>query len=148
MAQNEKMIPNRSMFDIWIPNQRVCLRWKRGLKGDTSLLTLTEGITHHVNWKGVMLSLLSTGFIYAQRELVMPHCICVVIYTVHVIYWQSHKTFIFNCGLYIVYLVHLLGAFVIYDALKPFPVNENLTYLGLLWLAESVLGVNQRKPGP
>ena len=30
-----KMIPNRSMFDIWIPNQRVCLRWKRGVQRAT-----------------------------------------------------------------------------------------------------------------
>ena len=40
VAQNENMIPNKSMFDIWIPNQRVYLRWKKEvLKGSTSLLT-------------------------------------------------------------------------------------------------------------
>ena len=39
-AQNEKMIPNRSIFDIWLPNQR-----KKGcLKGDTSSLTLISGV--------------------------------------------------------------------------------------------------------
>ena len=45
-SSNEKMMPNRRMFDIWIPNQRVYLRWKGGLKGGTSLLTLTEGWPH------------------------------------------------------------------------------------------------------
>ena len=39
VAPNEKAIPNKSMFDIWIPNRI------GGLKGGTSLLTLTEGVT-------------------------------------------------------------------------------------------------------
>ena len=33
VAQNEKLIPNKSTFDIWIPNQRVPEVKKRGSKG-------------------------------------------------------------------------------------------------------------------
>ena len=46
-TKNHTQQDNRSMFDIWVPNQRVCgvpEVKKGGLMGGTSLLTLTEGL--------------------------------------------------------------------------------------------------------
>ena len=47
VARNEKMIPNRSMFDIWIPNQSVPEVKKRGVKG-RHINTLTRLSFHAI----------------------------------------------------------------------------------------------------
>ena len=56
----KKIIPNRSIFDIWIPNQRVCLRWKRGGSTERHIPTDSDKrcppppCPPHTHWKPLL----------------------------------------------------------------------------------------------